>query len=351
MGARCCPSMRQDGRVLNAAVKEAIRRMAVARVEEGERPRAVARSFGYNRSSVYPWLHAAREQGTEALAARKQPGRPHQLAKEQEARVGELLEGKMPEDYGLQGRLWTRALVGEVVRQRFDVHLSPPSIGRLLHRQGLSFQRPVRRAYERDPQAVKNWKEEILPTLRQRARKEGKDLFFQDETGVRDDVAPERTWAPKGRRPEVRVRSRRESINAISAIDPHGAFWFRLYGGSLDAKKFAIFLLEFLLTRDRPVMLVLDKHPAHTARPLLEFVEKLQGRLELHFLPAYAPDTNPDEFVWSHLKKNGLARHPLRKDERLAERVHRHLTRMQSDPRLIRSFFHAPNVGDFSDYY
>jgi transposase len=189
--------MRQDGRVLKAAAKEAIRRMAVARVEEGERPSVVAKSFGYNRSSVYPWLHAAREQGTEALAARRQPGRPHRLGAEREARVGELLEGKTPEDYGLQGSLWTRALVGEVVRQRFDVHLSPPSIGRLLQRQGLSFQRPLRRAYERDPKAVEQWKEEILPTPRQRARTEGKDLFFQDEAGVRDAVAPQRTWAPR----------------------------------------------------------------------------------------------------------------------------------------------------------
>lgn len=342
--------MRQDGRVLRAAAKEAIRRMAVARVQEGERPSAVARSFGYNRSSVYPWMHAVREQGPQALAARKQPGRPHRLSAEQEAQVGALLDGKTPEDYGLQGSLWTRALVGEVARQRFDVHLSPPSIGRLLQRQGLSFQRPLRRAYERDPEAVKKWKEETLPTLQERARKEDKDLFFQDEAGVRDDVAPERTWAPKGRRPEVRARSRRESVNAISAIDPHGAFWFRTYKGSLDAQKFALFLLAFLLTRDKPVIFVLDRHPAHTARPLLEFVEKLKGRLELHFLPAYAPDTNPDEFVWSHLKTNGLARRPLRQGERLTERVHRHLTDMQSNPKLVRSFFRAPSVGDFSKY-
>lgn len=324
--------------------------MAVTRVAEGESPREVARSFGYNRSSVYPWLHAVQESGSRALAAHKQTGRPRKLSPQQEGQVPQLLDGHTPLEHGLAGMLWTRSLVAEVVRQQFGVHLSAMSIGRLLKRQGLSFQHPLRRAYERDPEVVKEWKEQTLPELQKHAREQGMDLFFLDEAGVRGDVAPQKTWAPKGRRPEVSTQSRRESINAISAVEPHGAFWFRTYRGSLNALTFIAFLLAFLLTRDKPVLLVLDSHPAHTGAVVQKLVAMLRGVLEVHFLPPYAPDLNPDEFVWGHLKGHGLARRPLRQGERLADRVQEELASMGGNPGLIRSFFRAPSVGSFTDF-
>jgi transposase len=96
--------------------------------------------------------------------------------------------------------------------------------------------------------------------------------------------------------------------------------------------------------RKSPVFLIVDGHPAHTAKVVAQYVQRLAGRLELHFLPGYAPELNPDEFVWNHLKRQGVSKTPLRRDESLRSRVQSDLATIQSRPALIRSFFHAPSV-------
>jgi transposase len=96
--------------------------------------------------------------------------------------------------------------------------------------------------------------------------------------------------------------------------------------------------------RKRPVFLILDGHPAHIAKLVTQYVQRLAGRLELHFLPGYAPELNPDEFVWNHLKRQGVSKTPLRRDESLRSRVQSDLAHIQSRPALIRSFFHAQSV-------
>ncbi|MBI1950283.1 MAG: transposase, partial [Acidobacteria bacterium] len=84
--------------------------------------------------------------------------------------------------------------------------------------------------------------------------------------------------------------------------------------------------------------------PAHIARLVADYVQQLRGRIELHFLPGYAPDLNPDEFVWNHIKTHGLSKKPLKRNESLRARVEQDLSAIALNPALVRSFFHAPSV-------
>ena len=95
--------------------------------------------------------------------------------------------------------------------------------------------------------------------------------------------------------------------------------------------QFMVFLKDFLKGRSRPVFLVVDGLPAHKAKTVAAYVQSTRGRLELHFLPPYAPDLNPDEFVWSHLKTNGTSKKPLRKNESLKQRVTDDLSNIKKD--------------------
>jgi transposase len=72
---------------------------------------------------------------------------------------------------------------------------------------------------------------------------------------------------------------------------------------------------------------------------LKQYIQSLEGRLELHFLPPYAPDLNPDEFVRSHMKTNGVSKKPLKKNESMRERVGEDIVNIQKNPELVRSFF------------
>ncbi len=151
-----------------------------------------------------------------------------------------------------------------------------------------------------------------------------------------------RTWGLRGQTPEVPTSGKRQSVSAISAVNALGEFWFEIYSERLNATKFIDLLTNFMRRRKSPVFLVLDSHPAHIAKSVARYVQSLKGRLELHFLPGYAPELNPDEFVWNHLKRQGVSKKPLLKNESLRHRVHADLTDIQSRPGLVRSFFKAP---------
>ena len=148
--------------------------------------------------------------------------------------------------------------------------------------------------------------------------------------------------------PVVETSGQRQSINVISAVNARGAFWAVTYEGKLNAESFVLFLKNFMKGRQK-VFLIVDGHPAHTAKAAQRYVESLGGRLELHRLPTYAPDLNPDEFVWSHMKTNGVSKKPLKQNESLRDRVEEDLSKIKAEPRLVCSFFCAPSVAYAND--
>jgi len=338
-----------DGRTLSHETSETIRRMAVKRVLEGETPSAVMKSYGLCRTTIYPWLRAHKEGGEGALDSRPATGRPPRLSVRQQRQVRRWICGKDPRQYGFDFGLWTRRIVAEMVEEEFDQRLSLTAVGRLLACLDITPQKPLRRAYERDPIAIAKWKEEDYPKLKARAKRLGADIFFIDEAGVRSDAALQRTWGAKGKTPIVATSGQRQQVNAISAVNATGAFWYDVYSGKFNAQLFISKLKAFLRNRRRPVFLVLDGHPAHRAKIVAAYVQSLEGRLELHFLPGYAPDLNPDEFVWNHLRQNGVTKKPLRQNEQLKDRVEKDLAQIKSSPRLVRSFFRADSVGSIMD--
>jgi transposase len=332
-----------DGRTLSHEMSEHIRLMAVRRVRDGARPSEVIRSYGLCRTTIYKWLRASRR-GEKALASRKAPGPTPKLNARQKQQVFRWINGKDPRQYGFDFGLWTRKIVQLLVRERFGIDVSVTAVGRMLAELGITPQKPLRRAYERDPVAIARWIEKDYPRLRARAHRRGAKIFFLDEAGIRSDSVLGRTWAPKGRTPEVRTSGRRQAINAISAVNARGEFWFEIYAERLNKELFLQFLKAFLRGRRTPVILVVDGHPAHRAKLISTYVQSLRGRLEIHFLPGYAPELNPDEFVWNHLKHEGVSKKPLRQGESLRARVQQDLERIRRTPALVRSFFRAPSV-------
>jgi transposase len=205
-------------------------------------------------------------------------------------------------------------------------------------------QKPLRRAYERDPKKVQLWLEQTYPKLKQRARRLGAKIFFLDEAGFQSDPPLGRTYGLKGKTPVVVTSGQRQSLNVISAVNARGEFWAATYTGKLNAETFVAFLKDFMKGRRGKVFLVVDGHPAHKANRVTDLVASLEGQLELHPLPAYAPDLNPDEFVWSHMKTNGVSKKPLKKNESLKDRIEEDLLKIHSNPALVRSFFCAESV-------
>lgn len=322
-----------------------MRLLAVRRVmEDGERPSDVMDSLGLCRTSIYPWLRRYKDEGLEALVEKISQGPEPKLNEKQRLQVRRWILGKDPRQHGFDFGLWTRRIVQTLIRDQMGVELCLTSVGKLLARLEITPQKPLRRAYERDPLAVEQWRMEEYPKLRKRAKKLGAMIFFLDEAGFQSDPPLGRTYGLKGHTPVVKSSGQRQSINVISAVNASGAFWAATYTGKLDAEAFVIFLRNFMKGQRTKVFLVVDGHPAHKAKIVKEYVAQTQGRLELYFLPPYAPDLNPDEFVWNYMKTIGVSKKPLKKNESLRARVEEDLAGIHRDSILVASFFLAESV-------
>lgn len=345
------PAMKRDGRTVSRLAQQEMRLIAFERMNEGESPAAVAASLGLHRGWAYKVLAKAsgRGCGKRALLSRKGTGRPRTLTAAQEQQVFTWINGKNPRQYGFDFGLWTRQVVRELVEQKFAARLSLASIGALLARLGLSAQKPLQQAYQRDQVAVARWRQESYPAIARQAKREKAEIYFWDESGFRANAVHGKTWGVKGQTPVVQVPGQRQSVSAASAVNSKGGFWFAVYGGALNGELFVQLLRQMMKGRRRPLHLVLDGLPAHKTKAVREYVDRLKGKLTLHFLPGYAPDLNPDELVWSHAKRTGVARSPLRAGEKLAERVHEQLRDIAARPDLVRSFFGHPSVAYITD--
>jgi transposase len=339
-----------DGRKLSHKTLEHMRLLAVRRViEDGEKPSDVMDSLGLCRTSIYPWLRKFEDEGWEALAEKIAQGREPKLNEKQRQQVRRWILGKDPRQHGFDFGLWTRRIVQMMIQEKMGIELCLTSVGKLLASLEITPQKPLRRAYERDPFAVELWQREDYPQIRNRAKKLGAMIFFLDEAGFQSDPPLGRTYGLKGHTPVIKSSGQRQSINVISAVNASGAFWSATYTGKLDAESFVIFLRDFMKGRSTKVFLVVDGHPAHKAKIVKTYVAETQGQLELYFLPPYAPDLNPDEFVWNYMKTIGVSKKPLKKNESLRERVEQDLTMISNDTILVASFFRAKSVVYIND--
>ena len=342
--------MKRDGRKLDHKTLEAIRLMAMERLGEGEAASSVMESFGFCRTTIYKWRNKVRDgKGLKALVSRTATGRPRSLTAAQESRVFRWINGKDPRQYGFDFGLWTRQVVGQLIEDKFGVRLSLASVGTLLARLGLTPQKPLQRAYERDPEAIEAWKMEVYPKLAARAKKVNADIYFWDEAGFRADAVQGRTWGKKGETPVIAVPGKRQTISAASAVNAKGAFWFATYQGGLNADLFVGMLELMMKRRRRPLFLVLDNLATHKAKVVTEYVASTRGKLELHYLPGYAPELNPDELVWNYMKRTGTARRSLGKGEVLQDHIEADMLAIQRNPGLVKSFFRAPYVAYITD--
>lgn len=333
----------KDGRALKKDVKEYLRKEARRRVENGEPIAKVMRELGLSRSAYYKQRQRKAVNGTDPLDSRKGTGRPPEITEKQLEKIRTWINGKDPRQYGFDFGLWTRSIICELVKKHFKTNISVITAGRWLSKLGITPQKPLRRSYERDESEIKRWKEEEFKKIRSRSKRRKAKIFFMDEAGIRSDDPLGRSWGIKGETPIVKTSGQRQQVNAISAVAPDGSFWYEVYTGRFNSGRMVDMLKRFMKGRGK-ICLILDGHPAHKSNMIKQFVQKCAGRLEIYFLPSYAPEFNPDEFVWHDIKQNGTSKRPLKKNESLRDRVELDLAELKGDKVKLRNFFESKHV-------
>jgi transposase len=337
----------RDFRGIGRAAQEALRRRALVLIErEGMSQGEAARAVGVQRQTVNRWLKRWRAAGEEGVldGRRISPRRGKGILSAKESRqVQRWIADKTPDQLKLPFALWTSRAVRDLIERRFAKRLGLSTVQLYLRRWGMTPQKPLAQARERAPAAIQAWLEVDYPAIARRAKAEGAMIYWGDETGITNQDQIGRTWAPKGQTPVVVVRrARRISQSLISAVNNRGLMRFMLYDGALNAARFIAFLTRLMEDAGQKVFLIVDNLKVHHAKVVKAWVERHRERLELVYLPPYAPEHNPDEYLNNDLKQTLRQRPQPASKAELLKSTRSVLEALQSMPDRIQSYFTVP---------
>lgn len=336
-----------DARKLAPAAQAHLRRLAVKAVRAGLRQTAAANTYGVSLRAVNKWVAIDKVGGLRALKPKRRGRRRGQggrLRVAQAQRIRSLIVGKMPDQLKLSFYLWTRAAVVCLIAREYGLTVSLTTVGRYLKAWGMSPQKPVRRAYERNDAAIAKWLSEEYPAMARQARRDGATIYWGDEMGLRRDHVAGTSYAPLGQTPVIRATGQRFGCNMISAITNRGGLSFMVFQGKFDGALFVGFMTRLLKQTAGKAYLIVDGHPVHKSAGAKRFVAENEKRLRLLLLPGSCPELNPDERLNQDVKTNALGKsRPSNRSEMMAT-VRSHLHRRQKQPQIIKNLFREQHV-------
>jgi len=335
-----------DARLLAPQAQEDLRRRVVAAVLAQKLSQVeAARTFGVSRMSIYNWLEGVRDRGLSALKAHKRgPKGGGRLAGYQAGTVVRIIEDRCPDQLRMPFALWTRESVGELIWQRYGIALSVWTVGRYLRRWGFTPQKPVRRAYERDPEAVRRWLEQEYPAIHRRAKTAGAEIHWGDQMGLRSDHQAGTSYGRRGRTPVVPGTGKRFGCNMMSAITNRGQLAFMVFKCRFTSQVMILFLGRLVRHAGRRVFLIVDGHPVHRAKAVAHWLAEHAEQIEMFFLPGYSPELNPDELLNNDVKSNAVGRQRAKDQAKLVGNVRSYLRSTQRQPEVVMSYFQEKHV-------
>jgi transposase len=336
-----------DARELSDEVLEALRLRALRGCELGFTEAEVADLLGVCRETVCRWWSAYAHGGLDALP-HERSGRPlgsgRSLADAQAEHIQRLLRTHGPEELGIAAPLWTRRAVGELIRKEFGIDLAVRTVGLYLKRWGFTAKRPSRHGRDQDPDEVREWLQETYPAIEERAKQEGAEIHWCDETGAAADHHSAMGYAPQGQRATMEVPGPHIRASQISTITNTGDVRFMTYTRTMTAALFVVFLGRLLRGTTGKVFLIVDRLRAHTTPEVAGWVAKHSDRIEVFYLPRYSPELNPDEYLNNDLKGSmNAAGLPHNKGE-VRSRIQQFMRRLLHLPQHVMSYFLHPSL-------
>ena len=266
------------------------------------------------------------------------------MNQEHEKEIQKAVRDKNPDQLKLPFALWTRIAVQQLIKQLWRFEVPIRTIGDYLKRWNFTPQKPLKRAYEQNPKAVKKWMNEDYPAIQQKAKKEKAEIHWGDETGLCNDSYHGRSYAPRGKTPAIRLSARCKRVNLISSITNQGKVRFMIYKDRMNADTFIKFMKRLIKDAGRKIFLILDNLKTHHSYKARDWLQAHEEQIKVFFLPSYSIELYPDEYLDCDLKTDVHSGPPARSREQLKNKAKSHLRKLQKLPERVMKYFKHPKI-------
>ena len=338
--------MSNDSRSLTPEAQAVLRIRTIHAIRGGMRRGKAAETFQVTTQAIRNWYRKFKKGGWDALSG-KPRGRPKTggiLKDCQSANICQIIRDRVPDQLRMPFVLWTADAVRELIRRKYGVKVSTRTVQRYLKAWGFTPQKPLRRAYEQDPAAVKRWVEEQYPAIRIAAKAEKAEIYWGDEMGLRSDHQAVTSYGRKCRTPTIPGTGKRFGCNMISAITNRGHLQFMVFHRRFNSAVFLVFLARLVRQVGRNAFLIVDGHPAHRSAIVKRWLAEQVDRIQVFYLPGYSPKLNPDELLNQDVKTNAVGRRRPADQDQMISGVRGYLRSTQKQPQIVRAYFEEENV-------
>jgi transposase len=336
-----------DTRKLKPEVLQQLRHQAIRLRKKGMTYKAISEVIDVHYTTICGWWKVYEKEGAKGIRLKirgRKDGDKRTLNPEQEKELQKIIEDKEPDQLKLPFALWTRRAVLQIIKNLYRIDMPVRTVGEYLKRWGFTPQKPLKRAYEQNPEAVKKWMTETYPEITEKAKKERAEIHWGDETGLCSDTQHGRSYAPRGGTPVIRLCAKKNRINLISSITNQGKVRFMVYHDTMNSQTLIKFLKRLIKDTDQKVFLILDNLRVHHSKLVKEWLARHREEIELFHLPSYSPELNPDEYLNCDLKAGVHSGVPARSTSDLKKKAISHLRMLQKKPGRVTKYFKHPRI-------
>jgi len=302
-----------------------------------------------SRRALEKWRKTFEKHGEEGLCLKKRgrkKGCGKRLKNHQCATMVNIITGRSPEPEKMPFILWTRQAVKQLIWDYYNVDMPIRTVGTYLNRWGFTQQKPLKRAYEQNPEKVGEWLKNTYPKIQKQAKSEGAEIHWGDETHLQAHDHNGRGYAPQGQTPVCKKTAQKIGINMISSVTNRGKVRFMLYEDKMNARKFIDFMKRLIKDSERKILFIVDNLKVHHANIVSEYLARpeIKERIELFFLPPYSPQLNPDEYLNCDVKANANAKRMPKNRSELKRNLRGQMKLLQKRPARVKSYFEHRNI-------
>lgn len=270
---------------LSKEVRADRRRQAFKLLDEGKDKYYVANFVEAHFKTVESWVKSRKELEKNNYHGLKRgnPNDQRYLNDEQQEEILKTIKETSPDDHNIAYFLWSRKAIREYIIKKYNIDLHIRRISDYTKKLGLSSQRPKKQATEQDEKKIKKWLNEEYPKIKIRAKKEGAQIHWADETNLNINTNYQKTYAPTGQTPIAKIPAKKTSYSMISSLTNQGELRYMTYKGGMNVKLFRIFLKRLIKDTNKKIFLIVDNLKVHHAKIIQKWQKENINNIELFF--------------------------------------------------------------------